>query len=330
MFDFEKDRLLEAVTKRKAKKVLLQFPEGLKTEAFALSRLIESKTGATVFVSADPCYGGCDLALDDALRLNVHLIVHYGHTPYVKHTPIPIIYLEARATEDIRTAVEATIPLLKNFTRIGLATTVQHVHQLKESKKILEQAKKFVIIGLTGGRIKYNGQILGCDFTTVKSISSQVDAFVFVGGGDFHPLGIALATGKPVVVADPYTNKARAIEDLKRKILRQRWAVISKAREMKNFGVLLGIKIGQKNCQTATSIKNQLLKAGKEAVILSVREITPEVLMAFTNIEAFVDTACPRVAIDGAARFQKPILIPEEVQVMLGKLDWSAYAKEIY
>jgi 2-(3-amino-3-carboxypropyl)histidine synthase len=330
MFDFEKDRLLEEVTKRKAKKILLQFPEGLKTEAFALSRLVESKTGATVFVSADPCYGGCDLALDDALRLNVHLIVHYGHTPYVKHTPIPVIYLEARSTEDIRMAVEATIPLLKNFTRIGLATTVQHVHQLKEAKKILEQAKKFVIISPTGGRIKYNGQILGCDFTTVKSISNQVDAFVFVGGGDFHPLGITLVTGKPVVVADPYINKAREIEDLKRKILRQRWAVISKARKMKNFGVLLGIKIGQKNCQTATSIKNQLLKAGKEAVILSVREITPEVLMAFTNIEAFVDTACPRVAIDDAARFQKPILIPEEVQVMLGKLDWSAYAKEIY
>jgi len=330
MFDFEKDRLLAEVRKRKAKKVLLQFPEGLKTEAFAISRLIESKTGATVFVSADPCYGGCDLALDDALRLNVHLIVHYGHTPYLKHTPIPVIYLEARATEDIRTAVKATIPLLKNFTRIGLATTVQHVHQLKEAKKILEEAKKIVIIGPARGRIKYNGQILGCDFTTIKSISSQVDAFVFIGGGDFHPLGIALATSKPVVVADPYTSKARAIEDLKSKILRQRWALISKAKEMKNFGVLLGVKIGQKNCQTATSIKNQLLKAGKEAVILSVREITPEVLMAFTNIEAFVDTACPRVAIDDTARFQKPILIPEEVQVMLGKMDWAAYAKEIH
>jgi 2-(3-amino-3-carboxypropyl)histidine synthase len=330
MFDFEKDRLLAEITKRKAKKVLLQFPEGLKTEAFALSRLIESKTGVTVFASADPCYGGCDLALDDALRLNVHLIVHYGHTPYLKRMPIPVIYLEARATVDIRMAVEATIPLLKNFSRIGLATTVQHIHQLEEVKKFLEEAKKIVVIGPARGRIKYNGQILGCDFTTVKSISSQVDAFVFVGGGDFHPLGIALATGKPVVVADPYVNKAKAIEDLKRKILRQRWAAISKAMEMKNFGVLLGVKIGQKNCRLAVSIKNQLLRAGKEAVILSVHEITPEVLMAFTNIEAFVDTACPRVAIDDAARFPKPILIPEEVQVMLGKMDWCAYAKEFH
>jgi 2-(3-amino-3-carboxypropyl)histidine synthase len=327
MFDFEKDRLLAEIIKRKAKRVLLQFPEGLKTEAFTLARLIESKTGATAFVSADPCYGGCDLALDEASRLNVHLIVHYGHTPYLKRTPTPVLYLEARATEDIQTAVKETIPLLKSFTRIGLATTAQHVHQLKKAKKILEEAKKFVAIGSAKGRIKYNGQILGCDFTTVKSISSQVDAFVFIGGGDFHPLGIALNTGKPVVVADPYTNKAKAIDDLKHKILRQRWAAICKAREARNFGVLLGVKVGQKNCRMAMLIKNQLLKAGKEAVILSVREITPEILMAFRDIEAFVDTACPRVAIDDAAGFQKPVLIPEEVQVMLGKIDWEAYAK---
>ncbi|MBS7643498.1 diphthamide biosynthesis enzyme Dph2 [Candidatus Bathyarchaeota archaeon] len=327
MFNFEEDRLVSELMKRKAKKVLIQFPEGLKTEAFALSRLIESKTGAIVFVSADSCYGGCDLALDEALRLNVHLIVHYGHTPYLKHTPIPVLYLEARATEDVQAAVKASIPLLKNFARIGLATTAQHVHQLTEARKILEEAKKLVVIGPAKGRIKYDGQVLGCDFTTVKSISSQVDAIVFVGGGDFHPLGIALNTGKPVVAADPYTNKAKAIDDLKRKILRQRWATISKAREMKNFGVLLGVKVGQKNYREATSIKNQLLKAGKEAVILSVREITPEILMAFKDIEAFVDTACPRVAIDDAARFQKPVLTPEEVKVMLGKIDWGAYAK---
>ena len=40
-------------------------PEGIKPEAPKLAKLIE-KCGALAIISADPCYGACDIAVDEA------------------------------------------------------------------------------------------------------------------------------------------------------------------------------------------------------------------------------------------------------------------------
>src|SRR4030067_267169 len=96
-FDFEEERIKQEITKQSARRVLLQFPEGLKPEGPRLAVIVE-KTGALPIVSADQCYGACDLAIDQASRLGVDLIIHFGHARMVKHAPIPTVYVEARAT----------------------------------------------------------------------------------------------------------------------------------------------------------------------------------------------------------------------------------------
>ena len=64
-FDFEEERIKQEIVKLGAKRVLLQLPEGLKPEGPRLATLVE-KTGALPIISADPCYGACDLATDEA------------------------------------------------------------------------------------------------------------------------------------------------------------------------------------------------------------------------------------------------------------------------
>src|SRR5665647_3597676 len=96
-FDFEENRIKQEITKLGAKRVLLQMPEGLKPEAPKLAKIIE-KCGALAIISADPCYGACDIAVSEAEGLGADLIVHFGHAKMVKHEPVPTIYLEARAT----------------------------------------------------------------------------------------------------------------------------------------------------------------------------------------------------------------------------------------
>ena len=83
-FDFEEERIKQEIAKLNAKRVLLQMPEGLKPEGPRLARIIE-KTGALPMISADPCYGACDLATDEAESLGIDLIVHFGHAKLVKH-----------------------------------------------------------------------------------------------------------------------------------------------------------------------------------------------------------------------------------------------------
>ena len=320
-FDLEEKRLRKEISKQRAKLVLIQLPEGLKAEGPRLAAIAE-EAGALAIVSADPCYGACDLALPDAESLGADLIVHYGHSPQVKQERVPTIYVEARAKISVKEAVKKAIPLLKHWSNIGLATTVQHVHTLDEVKELLLKAGKTVVIG-DAGQAKYAGQVTGCDYSNAKSVSKEVDAFLFIGGGRFHAIGVALATAKPTIIADPYEKRARPIHDEVQRILKQRWASISEAKKAERFGVLIGLKSGQKRVREAIEAKEKLEKSGKKATLLALREVTPEALMQFPRIEAFVNTACPRVSLDDASRFPKPVLTFEETLVMVGEVSWE-------
>ena len=64
---------------------------------------------------------------------------------------------------------------------------------------MLVKAGKTVIVG-NCGQLNYPGQVIGCNYGNVKSIADEVEAFLFVGGGMFHALGIALSTSKPTLL----------------------------------------------------------------------------------------------------------------------------------
>jgi 2-(3-amino-3-carboxypropyl)histidine synthase len=320
-FDFEEERIKKEITKLGANRVLLQLPEGLKPEGPRLAKIVE-KNGALPIISADPCYGACDIAVNEAEKLGVDLILHFGHSKLAKHERIPTIYIEARATVAIDEAVEKSLQLLGNYTKIGLATTVQHLHALNLAREILIRAGKTVTIGDTG-QMSYAGQVSGCNYSNVISIADEVEAFLFVGGGQFHALGVALSTFKPTFIADPYGNKAFSINDEAQKILRKRWTCIEEAQHSKTFGILIGLKTGQKHFNEALKIKELAEKNGKVAYLMTVKEITPESLMEFPSIDAYINTACPRVSLDAPEKFLKPVLTINEFKVVSGESSWE-------
>jgi 2-(3-amino-3-carboxypropyl)histidine synthase len=325
-FNFEEAYLLEEIQKRKPQKVLLQFPEGLKPEAPRIAMILQ-KLGVLPIISADPCYGACDLPLLEANQLNTELIIHFGHTEFIRETSPPTIYIEVKAKIPLKSLTKKALRYLKDYQRIGLATTVQHVQTLSTVKEILQKTGKIVFIG-DAGKLKYAGQVTGCNYSNVKSIQNNVDAFLFFGGGKFHALGIAFTTEKPVVSMDPYLNKIFFIEKEARKIIRQRWTSIQQSKEAKLFGIIIGLKPGQKNLARAITAKEKLEKHGKKAILLALREFTPEALMEFPTIDAFINTACPRLSLDDAIRFQKPVLSYSETLVLLGEKDWGQLCKE--
>jgi 2-(3-amino-3-carboxypropyl)histidine synthase len=325
-FDFEEERVKQEILKLKAKRVLIQLPEGLKPEATLLAKIIE-KSGALPIISADPCYGACDLATVEAESLSVDLIIHYGHSKLLKYERVPTIYVEARATMNVNAAVETALPVLENWQKIGLTTTVQHVQTLDDVKEILLRAGKTVVIG-DAGRLNYPGQVIGCDYSNAKSIANDVEAFLFIGGGKFHALGVALSTSKPTIVADPYEKRAYSVDKEAEKIIKQRWASIEEAKKAKVFAVLVGLKSGQKKLEEALDVKKKLEESGKTACLFVAKEVTPEVLMEFPTVEAYVNTACPRVSLDDASKFQKPVLTLNEALVVIGKLSWEELCRK--
>ena len=325
-FDFEEKRLIEEIKNRKPKIVLLQLPEGLKPEAPRLALLVE-KAGALSIISSDPCYGACDLAISEAKLLGADLIVHYGHSPMILELDVPVVYVEVKSNLGVKEAIMKTLPYLQSWNKIGLITTVQHINQIDESKKLLEDAGKTVFVGNVS-HFKYSGQVLGCDFSNALVISESVEAYVFIGGGRFHAIGVTLATGKPTIIADPYDQMAYSIQDQVRRIIMQRWGNISKAKDARSIGILVSLKPGQMKLSRAIELKKKFEQNKMTVILFAVREITPNVLIQFPGIDAFVNTACVRLSLDDSPNFDKPILSINEALVMLGEMKWEDLLKD--
>ena len=152
--------------------------------------------------------------------------------------------------------------------------------------------------------------------------------FLFVGGGMFHALGIALSTSKPTIIADPYDNRAYPISAEAQKVLRQRFASIQEAKNAKKFGIFVGLKPGQKHLDSALKIKELAEKNGNAAYLLAARELNPETLLEFPSIDAYVNTACPRVSLEATGKFGKPVLTINEFMVVCGESSWENMLKK--
>ncbi len=318
--ELEIDGVIAKIKDLKAETVGLQFPEGLKVHAIEVARQIENETGAIVIISADPCYGACDVA-DVDMGDSVDLLVHFGHRPLPIDYDLPVIFVDARSNMDVLECVGNAMSLLEGYRRIGLVTTTQHLHLLDEITDFLEKNGKEVLTREGVGTTK--GQVLGCNFSAIKNIDA--DAFLYIGSGNFHPLGIKLFTNKLVVVADPYLGEAREIDDFADRILRIRSARIAKAMDADRFGIIVSSKKGQSRLELARSLKNMLNKEGKEGYILFLDDVSPDLLLPFMDLDAFVMTACPRIAIDDSKMYKKPLLTPQELEITLGRRKWGNY-----
>jgi 2-(3-amino-3-carboxypropyl)histidine synthase len=323
MFDLEEDKLLAEITGRGARRILIQLPDGLKNEGTRLARLVRDKTGADAFVSAVPAWGACDLSLDAAARLKADLLVHYGHNEFLRDSSngIPVVYIPAKSNHEVIPVVEDAIPKLQG-RNIGLATTIQHLHKLPEVAKLLETKGFNVHVPGRGPWSHEAGQVLGCDYFGLKRIQSQVDSFLIIGSY-FHGLGAALSVEKPTILADPYDETVKILDPDRDQIIRRRYAMVDKAKSANSFGIIVSTKPGQSNPQIALSILKQIEETGKKAVILYADEIVPAKLLDFSDIDVFVDTACPRLALDDPERFPKPILTRDEILVAVGAWTWE-------
>jgi 2-(3-amino-3-carboxypropyl)histidine synthase len=313
IFDFDLDRVVNLINRSEARTVGLQFPEGFKRQAFSIARELKDKTGALVLVSGNPCYGACDI--DMVLEGSVDILFHFGHSELVDGLD-NVVFMETPARVDIGPVVEKAAIELDAGT-VGLLTTVQHVHQLDKARNILGSSGMSCVVGTGDSRIKYPGQLLGCNFSAAEV---KCNSYLYIGSGKFHPLGVAVATRQKVLAADPMLNSVEWVDP--ERILRQRGGVIARCLDATSFGIIVSSKIGQDRMGLARRLSELAEKHDKEDIIISLDNITTEALMQF-KVDAFVNTACPRIAIDEGGRFNAPVLTPVEFEIVLGERDWT-------
>jgi len=282
---------------------ILQVPDGLKRKALKIADEL-----GDVLIDCESCFGACDLAIQEAKILGCDKIVHYGHSKLIE-MDVPVEYIESREDYDPTKILRNEFKKIKE-EKIGLISTLQFLSSLEIVKKFLENKGKTLKIGK--GKLNL-GQILGCDISAAKNIEKDVEAFLYVGSGNFHPLGLALQTEKTVYFLDTERNEISTLDKIKDKFMRQKYAAIALAKDANRFGVLVSVKPGQLNLELAKKIKKKIEGKGKKAYILVFNEIKPEKLEGL-DLDCYINTACPRIAIDNRTDFKKPILNPDEIE----------------
>ena len=148
--------------------------------------------------------------------------------------------------------------------------------------------------------------------------------YIVIGVGSFGSnLAITLRElDNEVLVID--INKKK-IDQIKDKILRQRHAVIERAEKARVFGIIVGEKVGQRRLRRAKELRKLLRWKKKDAALILMDKFDPEKLRSL-GFDAYVSTACPRIAIDDVAMYDKPLLTPQELEILLGVRKWENFA----
>lgn len=310
----------ETVVKLKemgAKKVLLQLPDGLKPHVFEYFNRLSSDFN--IIVSSESFYGACDIGSRDVYS-GVDAIVQLGHSeiPNIQY-PRPVFFLEYRDSHRIEFREDMFQPLrMGGYRKIGLLCSIQYIDHMNSVDSILKKMGFSTVTGIPDRRMKYPGQVLGCNFSAAHAIQNSVDCLLIVTTGKFHGIGAQLSTDTDVFILDLNDLSLKNIKGETDRFIRKRYASISRAIDAKKFCVVVDTKVGQYREKVAGVIVDRIREMGREAVMLTANEANPT---DYSNMrcDAVVFTGCPRVPIDDADKFTMPILTVTEFQMLFSK-----------
>lgn len=309
-------------------RIVLQVPAGLVRNSHELVARLREETGVPVVLATRACFGACDLpSRDEAPRADVAVVL--GHAP-IPNVPLvrPTYFVEMRESGGDPEALAATVVEGGVPKRLGLVVSIQHLDLVEPLREALARRGYEVRVGTGDRRLAYPGQALGCNYTGAEAVEAEVDAFLFVGTGRFHPLGLALAVARPVWSLDPLQNVLEPAID-RANLVRRRQLLVASVRDARRWGILVSTFVGQDRTPMALTLQERARSRGREAEILTFDRLDPRDLEG-RALDAYVNTACPRIALDDSPNYPKPLLTPPEFLMAIGDLPLMPYRFDTY
>lgn len=320
--------LFGAIRSAGHRRLALQVPAGLLRNAAELGDRLARETGARVQLVARACFGACDLpGRDEAPGADAAVVL--GHAPIPNMPlPMPTYFVEMRHAGGDPEALAETIARAGLRSPLGIVASIQHLDLVPRLAESLARRGIELRTGTGDRRLAYPAQALGCNYTTAESVASGVTGFLFLGTGAFHPRGLALAVDRPVWPLDPLQGILDPPLD-RQKIINERLLLVASARDARRWGILVSSFAGQHRGAMAESLRRQAEAAGREATILLFGRLDPADLEG-RALDAYVNTACPRIATDDARLYPKPVLTPPEFRMALGEQPLEPYRFDTY
>jgi 2-(3-amino-3-carboxypropyl)histidine synthase len=311
----DEKKIFEVIEQRKPRSVALNGPEGLIPKLQDTADHIEERFGIEAYLIGDTCWGSCDLNTHAADMLGTDVLFNVGHTIAMESFGNNVVMINAFDDISFDTvARKCAKELAGKYMTVSLLTDSQHLHQIENVKKIFEDQGYNVIIGRGKGQLR-DAQVFGCEFYPAHNIQNKVDSYIFLGQSMFHSASIAMSTEKPTFMLDPYFEEYTQVNDFARGLQKRAILSIYKALDAEKIGIIIGLKEGQFSHIRALELKKEFEKLGRKVQMIALTEITDDRVQIFKGIDAFIQVACPRIAMDN--HFKKPILsVPQALALI--------------
>jgi 2-(3-amino-3-carboxypropyl)histidine synthase len=320
--------VFEAVRGARPSHVVLQVPAGLVRNANELAARLREQTGVRVSLATRACFGACDFpSRDEASRADLAVVLGHAPIPNVL-LPRPTFFVEMREPGGDVARLAGLVDRAALPRRLGLVASVQHLDLVPKLSAAIEETGRVVRIGTGDHRLAYAAQALGCNYTGAEAVAAEVDAFVFLGTGRFHPVGLAFAVDRPVWSLDPLRGELDPPID-RAGLIRKRQLLVASVRDARRWGILVSSFAGQDRTPTALALQQRASARGREAEILLFDRLDPRDLEG-RALDAYVNTACPRIALDDSDLYPRPVLTPPEFLMALGELPLEPYRFDTY
>lgn len=323
-YNFEVPKTIWRLRQSGSKHVALQFPEGLLIFATTIADILEAFTGAEVTIMGDVTYGACCVDDFTARAVGADFMVHYGHSclvPIDQTGSIPCLYVFVDIQFDTVHLVEAIKSAFSVSEPLALLSIIQFVGSLQRVAKELQGLGYSVVVPQC--RPLSPGEVLGCTSAPVP----LGHTIVCLGDGRFHLESVMIANPElPAYLYNPY-SKVLSREYYDQPLMKKiRGSAIAQASKAQRWGLILGTLGRQGNTTVMGNLQRQLTAAKKSYITVLLSEIFPAKLAAMSDVEAWVQVACPRLSIDWGASFPRPLLNPYEAAVALSHTRWDTHA----
>ncbi|KAL7936024.1 diphthamide biosynthesis protein 1 [Trichoderma chlorosporum] len=319
-YNFEIHKTIHRIRESGARKVALQMPEGLLLFATTISDIVtQFCPGVETLIMGDVTYGACCIDDYTARALGCDLLVHYAHSCLipVDVTKIKTLYVFVDISIDTAHLIAS---LERNFASgktIAIVGTIQFNATIHGVRSSLEAAGFGVVVPQIGPLSK--GEILGCTSPRLRD-EDGIDLILYLGDGRFHLESIMIHNPAiPAYRYDPYSRKLTRETYGHDEMQTVRRSAIQTARKARRWGLILGSLGRQGNPHTLALIERELVERGIPKIDLLLSEIFPGKLAMMSDVECWVQVACPRLSIDWGYAFPRPLLTPYEALVALGK-----------
>ncbi len=203
-----------------------------------------------------------------------------------------------------------TLDYLRKYEKVAVYASVQFVHHLDEIKQQLRR-QEIEVVTSRPARCHVEGQLLGCDCSKESlNLKEEVDCFLYVGDGKFHPLALVYAQKdgfKEVICDDPIGRKMVVFGKKEvEAVLRKHKGSLLKFHTSKKVGVIVSIKPGQEQLKLALQLEKKHL--GKKFYYFLDDKVSFDQLENFPFIDVWVNTACPRIGLDEQEKFRRGVV----------------------